>query len=62
MRITRKVQYWALLAQGQGHSATSKFFYIYYNTNCQVPLLNLGTSWEVYIKHVCSSDTNIQNL
>ena len=33
-------------------------FFIYHNTNCQVPLLNFSTSQEAYIKHVCLSDTN----
>ena len=33
----RRVPYWALSDQGQGHGATLKFFSIYHNTNCQVP-------------------------
>ena len=31
------------------------------NTNCQVLYFNSGTSYEPYIKHLCSFDTNIQN-
>ena len=39
-------------------------FPIYHNPNWQVLLVqaSLGTSWEPYIKYVCSSDTDIQNL
>ena len=31
-------------------------------TTIQTARSNFGTSYEPYIKHVCSSDTNVQNL
>ena len=48
--------------QGQDHCTLSKVFSFESKTNYHVLYCNFCTSKEADIKHVCSSDHNIQSL